>query len=91
MNKNIKLIENKFDPKTLNPFDKVLVRDSYDYKWVCDLFSFIVEGDVEYKYKGVGCLNKYCIPYNNDTKHILGTFHLPPEYYICWECYPKME
>ena len=29
--------------------------------------------------------------HNNDTKHILGTFHLPPEYYICWEGYPKME
>ena len=50
MNKNIKLTENKFDPKTLNPFDKVLVRDSYDYNWVCDIFSNIIGDSFEYKY-----------------------------------------
>ena len=91
MNKNIKLTKNKFDPKTLNPFDKVLVRDSFDYKWVCDLFSNIIGDIVEYKYRCIGSSYKYCIPYNNDTKHLLGTFHLPPEYYIYWEGYPKME
>ena len=81
----------KFNPNTLQPFDKVLVRDNYDYKWVCDLFSYIVDGDVEYKYRCVGSSNKYCIPYNDETKHLLNTTNLPPEYYIYWEDYPKME
>lgn len=91
MNKNINLIKDKFDPKTLQPFDKVLVRDSYDYKWVCDFFSNIIDDSVEYKYRCIGSSYKCCIPYNNDTKHILGTFYLPPKYYIYWESYPKME
>ena len=77
--------KDKFDPKTLQPFDMVLVRDTADFNWTCDLFSYILDGDVEYKYKGVGCLNKYCIPYNDDTKHLLGTIEEAPEYYRYWE------
>ena len=75
----------RFDPKTLKPFDKVLVRDTADFSWACDLFSYILDGDVEYKYKGVGCLNKYCIPYNDDTKHLIGTTDEAPEFYKYWE------
>lgn len=75
----------RFDPKTLKPFDKVLVRDDADFNWACDLFSYILDGDVEYKYKGVGCLNKYCIPYNDDTKHLVGTKDEAPEFYKYWE------
>lgn len=75
----------KFDPKTLKPFDKVLVRDSYNYKWVCDLFSFIVDDDAEYKYRCIGSCSKYCIPYNNDTKHLVGTYSLPSKYYRYWQ------
>ena len=77
----------KFDPKTLQPFDKVLVRDTADFNWTCDLFSYILDGNVEYKYKGVGCLNKYCIPYNDDTKHLLGTTDEAPEFYKYWDDY----
>ena len=79
------LVPNKFDPKTLKPFDKVLVRDTADFSWACDLFSYILDGDVEYKYKGVGCLNKYCIPYNDDTKHLVGTKEEAPDFYRYWE------
>ena len=91
MKKNIDLIKDKFDPNTLQPFDKVLVRDRYYHKWVCDLFSFIVEGDVEYKYRCIGSCSKYCIPYNDDTKHLINTYKLPSEYYRYWKDYPKME
>ena len=35
------LKKDKFDPKTLKPFDKVLVRDGSEYNWVCELFSNI--------------------------------------------------
>ena len=82
---------NKFDPKTLKPFDKVLVRDSYNYVWQCDLFSHI-EGIIsEYKYRCIESCYKYCIPYNEDTEHLLNTCNLPSEYYIYWEGYPEME
>lgn len=81
----------KFDPKTLKPFDKVLVRDSYNYVWQCDLFSHI-EGIIsEYRYRCIESCYKYCIPYNEDTKHLLNTYNLPSEYYIYWEGYPEME
>ena len=77
--------KSRFDPKTLQPFDKVLVRDSYKYVWVCELFSYIVDGDVEYKYRCLGSCTKYCIPYNEDTKNLLNTDKLPLEYYRYWE------
>lgn len=77
--------KDKFDPSTLKPFDKVLVRDSYKYVWVCELFSYIVDGDVEYKYRCLGSCTKYCIPYNEDTKNLLNTDKLPLEYYRYWE------
>ena len=74
----------KFDPKTLKPFDKVLVRiGKNDYKWSCDLFSYINNDTC--KYHGVGYCAKYCIPYNDETKHLLGTTDEAPEYYRYWE------
>ena len=74
----------KFDPKTLKPFDKVLVRmGNYDYKWSCDLFSYINNDTC--RYHGVGYCAKYCIPYNDETKHLLGTTAEAPEYYRYWE------
>ena len=74
----------KFDPKTLKPFDKVLVRiGKNDYKWSCDLFSYINNDTC--RYHGVGYCAKYCIPYNDETKHLLGTTDEAPEYYRYWE------
>ena len=77
----------KFDPKTLQPFDKVLVRDDHNQKWECNLFSYInIIDDIYYPYFTI--INtgyKYCIPYNDDTKHLLGTNEEAPEFYRCWE------
>ena len=74
----------RFDPKTLKPFDKVLVRiGKNDYKWSCDLFSYINNDTC--KYHGVGYCAKYCIPYNDETKHLLGTTDEAPEYYRYWK------
>ena len=28
---------------------------------------------------------KYCVPYNDDTKHLVGTTEEAPEYYRYWE------
>ena len=74
----------KFDPKTLKPFDRVLVRDSGQY-WCCDLFSHIVKKEATYPYLCVGSAFEYCIPYNNDTKHLVDTTEEAPEFYRYWE------
>ena len=74
----------KFDPKTLQPFDKVLILDTYDV-WQIELFSHIRGTDTDLWYQ---CLDNYysiCIPYNDDTKHLVGTTQEAPEYYRYWE------
>lgn len=79
------LKKEKFDPKTLQPFDKVLVRDDYKEHWLCRFFSHIVDGIHIYKYTTIGSTYKYCIPYNDDTKHLVGTTEDAPEFYKYWE------
>ena len=76
----------KFDPKTLQPFDKVLVRDKSKEQWKCTLYSHKKE-DVQaaYEYVTIDYAYKYCIPYNDDTKHLVGTTNEAPEYYRYWE------
>lgn len=74
----------KFDPKTLKPFDRVLVRDSYYDSWKCMLFSHIIENE-KFPYICVGHSFAYCIPYNDDTKHLVGTKDEAPEYYKYWK------
>lgn len=76
--------ENKFDPHTLKPYDKVLVRDLNTEKWWCALFSHMEEAD-PYSYKCVGTSYRCCIPFNNDTKHLVGSYAEAPEYYKYWE------
>lgn len=73
----------KFDPKTLQPFDRVLCKNGLDM-WRCDLFSSYVE---TYACPNV-CISgsyTYCIPYNDETKHLVGTMDEAPEYYRYWE------
>lgn len=52
------------------PFDKVVVRDTEYSTWCADLFSHI---DVDYRYACVGATWSFCIPYNEETAHLLGT------------------
>ena len=85
MNKTNINKKEKFDPKTLNAFDKVLIRDNYKQNWRCDIFSHILNGDYVFKYISIASANSYCIPYNDDTKHLVGTTEEAPEYYRYWE------
>ena len=75
----------KFDPKTLKPFDKVLVKDIPSHYWNIGLFSHCIENDT-FRYKCLGDIFSYrlCIPYNDDTKHLVGTTKEAPEYYRYW-------
>ena len=75
----------KFDPKTLKPFDMVLVRDSDDERWRAMFFSHMddylnihraVCGEVSWE---------QCIPYNEETIYIVGSKEGCPEYYKWWE------
>ena len=75
----------KFSPKTLRPFDKVLRRDTCTEDWECDFFSHIDDGGGNYPYVTTTNANKFCIPYNDDTKHLVGTTDEAPEYYRYWE------
>lgn len=79
------LKKERFDPKTLRPFDKVLVRDLLDEKWNCDLFSLIRDDRLDYPYKTISTCYAFCIPYNDETKHLVGTKEEAPEYYRYWE------
>ena len=71
----------KFDPKTLQPFDKVLVRDINSEKWKIQLFSHIIKDCFPYEYHCIGSCYNFCIPYNDDTKHLVGTTDEAPEFY----------
>ena len=73
----------KFDPKTLQPFDKVLVRVDKNDCWMAAHFSHVDD----YTHKAV-CNTFYytqCIPYNEETKHLVGKTDDCPEYYKWWE------
>ena len=70
----------KFDPKTLNPFDRVLVRNYKTTKWRCEHFSYF-DGDNYNPCIASCCSYTFCIPYNDDTKHLVGTTDEAPEYY----------
>lgn len=71
---------NKFDFSSLKPFDKVLVRDNNEGNWRVNMFSHCEER-IHYKYKCFGNNYIYCIPYNDDTKHLVGTTNSAPEFY----------
>ena len=74
-------IGGKLDLKTLEiekpkcefkPFDKVLGRNEKDDVWEAELFSHYRE-ESQYPFRCIGFSRKYCIPYNEETAHLLGT------------------
>lgn len=79
-----KLIQNKFDPKTLQPFDRVIVRNFKTTKWRCEHFSYF-DGSNYNPCIASCCSYAFCIPYNEETKHLIGTTEEAPEYYRYWE------
>ena len=77
----------KFDPKTLKPFDKIIARVDEHGIWCCEWFSFIdsfIEENI-ILIKGCGAYYRNCIPYNDETKHLVGTTDEAPEFYKYWE------
>lgn len=74
----------KFNPNTLKPFGKVLVRDENTDTWHCEVFSHTRSNDA-YPYFCAGNAYRYCIPFNDETKHLAGTTKDAPDYYVYWE------
>lgn len=83
----------RFDPKTFQPFDKVLARCT-ESEWMPTLFGFLIDTDNKDPLspfengERVVCVDigyQQCIPYNDETKHLIGTLDDCPEYYKWWE------
>ena len=75
----------RFDPKTLKAFDRVMVRDDNNEAWFCTIFSHLQSEDCGYPYNTASGIYFCCIPYNDDTKHLVGTAEEAPEFYRYWE------
>ena len=73
----------KFDPKILLPFDKVLVRDDSEDEWRAAIFSHI--DNFTHRALCNLCYWQNCVPYNEETKYLVGTNNNCPEYYKWWE------
>ncbi len=77
----------KFDPKTFQPFDKVLVKrgDKSYHVWFPDFIS-LPPNDVD---ETILCMTTddvfMAIPYNEETKHLVETNDEAPEFYRYWE------
>lgn len=70
-NPDTKSIEDLPKKCEFKPFDKVLARNSDAATWIATLFGFydrVFEG-----YVCIGDVFEQCIPYNEETKHLLGT------------------
>ena len=74
----------RFDPKTLQPYSKVLAKDGFSSKWTCTFFSHM-DNDVSFPVYCSGGYFKVCIPYNEETNHLVGTKEDCPEFYKWWE------
>ena len=79
------LKKERFDPKTLKPFDRVIVKNIQNNIWRIQYFSHIDERCKLYPFYCLGDNYAYCIPYNDDTKHLVGTKEEAPEFYKYWE------
>ena len=81
-----KLIKHKFNPNTLQPFDKVLARNFNYQIWHVDIFSHVETDEYVLSYNVIKDDNYLMvIPYNDDTKYLVGTLEEAPEFYRYWE------
>lgn len=75
---SIEIEKPKFDPNTLQPFDKVLVRDYKDDFWRARFYDYCEDGEYGTTEGGDW---RYCVPFNDETKHLHDTKIEEPEFY----------
>lgn len=79
------LVPNKFDINTLIPFEsRVLVRDNDYDEWKGAFWSHLRQ-KADIKYDTIRGVYRQCIPYNDDTKHLLGKTNSCNDYYKIWK------
>lgn len=82
---NWELVPNKFDITTLKPFEsRVLVRDNDYDEWKGAFWSHLRQ-KADIKYDTIHGAYRQCIPYNDDTKHLLGKTNDCDEYFKNWK------
>lgn len=66
------VVDLKIKWMTLKPFDKVITRVDVNAIWTANIFSHM---DSYGKYVTIGCVGSYpyCLPYNDETAHLIGT------------------
>ena len=66
----------------------MLLREGYGFKW-CPTFLEKISKEPSGKYSAIELISGYrwdmCIPYNDETKHLVGTTEDCPEYYKWWK------
>jgi len=77
----------RFDPKTLKPFDRILVRDAGDEPWRPEFFSRLDDVETPLPVVVIGSGERWAqaIPYNDDTMALVRSEHIAPEFYRWWE------
>ena len=84
--KELKKIQPHYDIANFHAGMSVLVRNSNDSKWYLSYYGFY-DATMTVPFKFI-CINgeswKQCIPFNDDTKYLLGTTNMCPEEYINW-------
>lgn len=75
----------RFDTFTLQPFDKVLWRNSEDDLWLPGFVQEVVRWCDIFVIGKNYC--RYVVPYNDDTKDIVNTSNEAPEFYQYWMRY----
>jgi hypothetical protein len=79
--------------KQFKSFERVLVRDSNVGPWRANFYSHLHEKNLHVCIHGTW---NYCIPYNEETAHLLGTTkpYTPPQpktYHVEWGMDSQME
>lgn len=81
---NADLKQEKFDVKTLQPFDKVIVRHCNRDIWCISSFSCHRDDD-DCPFGTISGDYNQCVPCNDETKHLIGSAKKAPAKYINWQ------
>lgn len=79
------MVEDEEPKRPFKPFDKVLVRDTDMSKWDCEFFNrYAPDEEDRFPFNCLNAVYLQCIPYNEETAHLVGTTDAPPEKYVIW-------
>lgn len=82
--KELRKIKPHYDIANLRAGMPVLVRDANDKEWRYVLYSHNTRRYGPMRFNAGATIWNQCIPFNDDTKHLLGTTDMPYECYINW-------